>query len=37
MAKPLTLLTNHKATFEWTPVHHAAPTNEIHSEHGCIG
>ena len=24
MAKPLTLLTNHRAKFEWTPVHHTA-------------
>ena len=24
MAKPLTLLTHHKAKFEWTPVHHTA-------------
>ena len=24
MAKPLTLLTHHKAKFEWTPVHHKA-------------
>ena len=22
MAKPLTLLTHHKAKFEWTPTHH---------------
>ena len=24
MAKPLTLLTHQKATFEWTPIHHTA-------------
>ena len=24
MAKPLTLLTHHKAKFEWTPTHHTA-------------
>ena len=24
MAKPLTLLTHHKAKFEWTPAHHTA-------------
>ena len=24
MAKPLTLLTHHEATFEWTPTHHTA-------------
>ena len=24
MTKPLTLLTHHKAMFEWTPVHHTA-------------
>ena len=24
MAKPLTLLTDQKAKFEWTPIHHTA-------------